>query len=166
MEEDCSFCLYPESLLDVVAGSQQHLDRFTWRHDTVGTQDAKRCILGTTAAFFFFRLSSNFAGWQNFVFFCFSILTVFGGKMTSQDDRKIKISRYGRTSILNKHDTIEQNVKKIEKLDWNTRFYHPAKFELKRIKNAKVVPIMHFFASSQMPTVDSIPNFLQSQFNL
>ena len=27
---------------------------------------------------------------------------------------------------------------------WNTKFYHPAKFELKRIKNAKVVPMMHF----------------------
>ena len=26
----------------------------------------------------------------------------------------------------------------------NTKFYHPAKFELKRIKNAKLVPRMHF----------------------
>ena len=27
---------------------------------------------------------------------------------------------------------------------WNTKFYHPAKFELKQIKNAKEVPRMHF----------------------
>ena len=32
---DCSFCLkYPESLFHVVAGCQQYLDHFTWRHDT------------------------------------------------------------------------------------------------------------------------------------
>ena len=30
---------------------------------------------------------------------------------------------------------------------WNTEFYHPAKFELKRIKNSKVVPRLQFFAS-------------------
>ena len=28
---DCSFCLYPETLLHVV-GCQHYLDRFTWRH--------------------------------------------------------------------------------------------------------------------------------------
>ena len=32
---DCSFCLNPESLLLVVAGCQQYLDRFTWRHDLI-----------------------------------------------------------------------------------------------------------------------------------
>ena len=32
---DCSFCLNPESLLDVVSGCQQYLDRFTWRHDSI-----------------------------------------------------------------------------------------------------------------------------------
>ena len=32
---DCSFCLNPESLLHVVAGCQQYLDRFTWRHDSI-----------------------------------------------------------------------------------------------------------------------------------
>ena len=32
---DCSFCLNPESLLHVVAGCQQYLDRFTWRHDPI-----------------------------------------------------------------------------------------------------------------------------------
>ena len=29
------FCLNPESLLHVVAGCQQYLDRFTWRHDSI-----------------------------------------------------------------------------------------------------------------------------------
>ena len=32
---DCSFCLNPVSLLHVVAGCQQYLDRFTWRHDSI-----------------------------------------------------------------------------------------------------------------------------------
>ena len=32
---DCSFCLNPESLPHVVAGCQQYLDRFTWRHDSI-----------------------------------------------------------------------------------------------------------------------------------
>ena len=32
---DCSFCLNPESLLHAVAGCQQYLDRFTWRHDSI-----------------------------------------------------------------------------------------------------------------------------------
>ena len=31
----CSFCLNPESLLHVVAGCQQYLDHFTWRHDSI-----------------------------------------------------------------------------------------------------------------------------------
>ena len=31
----CIFCLNPESLLHVVAGCQQYLDRFTWRHDSI-----------------------------------------------------------------------------------------------------------------------------------
>ena len=30
-----SFCLNPESLLYNVAGCQHHLDRFTWRHDSI-----------------------------------------------------------------------------------------------------------------------------------
>ena len=32
---DCSFCLNPESLLHIVAGCQQYLDRSTWRHDSI-----------------------------------------------------------------------------------------------------------------------------------
>ena len=32
---DCSFCINPESLLHVVAGCQQYLNRFTWRHDSI-----------------------------------------------------------------------------------------------------------------------------------
>ena len=32
---DCSFCLNPESLLHIVAGCHQYLDRFTWRHDSI-----------------------------------------------------------------------------------------------------------------------------------
>ena len=32
---DCSFCLNPESLLHVVAGCQQYLNRFTWRQDSI-----------------------------------------------------------------------------------------------------------------------------------
>ena len=33
---DCSFCLNPDqSLLHVVAGCQQYLKRFTWRHDSI-----------------------------------------------------------------------------------------------------------------------------------
>ena len=32
---DCSFCRNPESLLHVVAGCQQYLDRFTWGHDSI-----------------------------------------------------------------------------------------------------------------------------------
>ena len=32
---DYSFCLNPESLLHVLAGCQQYLDRFTWRHDSI-----------------------------------------------------------------------------------------------------------------------------------
>ena len=39
---------------------------------------------------------------------------------------------------------------KIEKqktqIFWNTEFYHPAKLELKRIKNAKVVTTLQLFA--------------------
>ena len=37
---DCSFCLNPESL-HVVAGCQQYLDRFTWRHDSILNSIAK-----------------------------------------------------------------------------------------------------------------------------
>ena len=32
---DCTFCLNPESLLHVVAGCQQYLNHFTWRHDSI-----------------------------------------------------------------------------------------------------------------------------------
>ena len=32
---DCSFFLHPESLLHIVAGCQQYLDRFTLRHNTI-----------------------------------------------------------------------------------------------------------------------------------
>ena len=38
---------------------------------------------------------------------------------------------------------------------WNTEFYHPAKFELKGIKNAKVVPRLQVFASCR-PSVLSV----------
>ena len=38
---DCSFFLNPESLLHVVAGCQQYLDRFTWRHDSILNSVAK-----------------------------------------------------------------------------------------------------------------------------
>ena len=31
----CSFCLNPESLLHVVTGCQQYLNRSTWRHDSI-----------------------------------------------------------------------------------------------------------------------------------
>ena len=45
--------------------------------------------------------------------FCFSILTIFGGKMTSQDwqhDKKIKIWQ-NKQIILKRHNFREQNVK-------------------------------------------------------
>ena len=32
---ECSFCLYPETLLHVVAGCQSYLERFTWRHNSI-----------------------------------------------------------------------------------------------------------------------------------
>ena len=32
---DCSFFLNPKSLLRIVAGPQQYLDRFVWRHDSI-----------------------------------------------------------------------------------------------------------------------------------
>ena len=32
---DCSFCFNPLSLYHVVAGCQQYLDRFTWKHDSI-----------------------------------------------------------------------------------------------------------------------------------
>ena len=35
---------------------------------------------------------------------------------------------------------------KKHRIFWNTEFYHPAKFELKRIKNAKVVTTLQLFA--------------------
>ena len=35
---------------------------------------------------------------------------------------------------------------KKHRIFWNTEFYHPAKFELKRIKNAKVVSSLQLFA--------------------
>ena len=38
---DCSFCLNPESLLHFVAGCQQYLDRFTWKHDSILNFTAK-----------------------------------------------------------------------------------------------------------------------------
>ena len=31
----CSFCLCPDTLLHVVAECQSHLQRFTWRHDSI-----------------------------------------------------------------------------------------------------------------------------------
>ena len=31
----CSFCLYPETLLHVVAGCQSYLECFTWRHNSI-----------------------------------------------------------------------------------------------------------------------------------
>jgi len=47
--------------------------------------------------------------------------------------------------------TLKSKNKK-HRIFWNTKFYHPAKFELKRIKNAKVVPTSQYFAS-HTPTV-------------
>ena len=52
-------------------------------------------------------------------------------------------------SILWRHFPSKKKNSKIEKqkkhaIFWNTKFYHPAKFKLKRIKNAKVVPRMRF----------------------
>ena len=49
------------------------------------------------------------------------------------------------------HVTFSKNKKsksenKKHRIFWNTEFYHPAKFELKRIKNAKVVPSLQLFA--------------------
>ena len=38
---DCSFRLNPESLLLVVAGCEQYLDRVTWRHDSIVSFIAK-----------------------------------------------------------------------------------------------------------------------------
>ena len=38
---DCSFCLNPKSLLHAVAGCQQYLNRFTWRHDSILNSIAK-----------------------------------------------------------------------------------------------------------------------------
>ena len=35
---------------------------------------------------------------------------------------------------------------KKHRIFWNTDFYHPAKFELKRVKNAKVVTTLQLFA--------------------
>ena len=32
---DCSFCLRPETLLHVVAGCQQYLERYAWRNDSI-----------------------------------------------------------------------------------------------------------------------------------
>ena len=37
----CSFCLYPETLLHVVAGCQSYLERFTWRHNSILNFPAK-----------------------------------------------------------------------------------------------------------------------------
>ena len=71
--------------------------RELWTVYILGKEDAKCGHLGTTSFAVFVRLSSKFAGWSNFVFqtiafFCFSILTGFGGKITSKDwyDSKIK----------------------------------------------------------------------------
>ena len=44
---------------------------------------------------------------------------------------------------------------KKHRIFWNTKFYHLAKFELKRIKNAKVVATSQYF-SSHTPTVNLI----------
>ena len=35
VKKKCKFCLRPESLLHVVAGCQNYLERFTWRHDSI-----------------------------------------------------------------------------------------------------------------------------------
>ena len=31
----CFFCIDPELLLHIIAGCQQYLDRFTWRHESI-----------------------------------------------------------------------------------------------------------------------------------
>ena len=40
-----------------------------------------------------------------------------------------------------RQNPLKSKIRK-HRIFWNTEFYHPAKFELKRIKNAKVVPSM------------------------
>ena len=52
---------------------------------------------------------------------------------------------------LSRQKTLKSKNKK-HWIFWNTKFYHPAKFELKRIKIAKVVPTSQYFAS-YTPTV-------------
>ena len=47
---------------------------------------------------------------------------------------------------------------------WNTEFYHPAKFELKRIKNAKVVPTLQLFACVLAQRVASWLGWLPTSF--
>ena len=48
------------------------------------------------------------------------------------------------TSFLHQKQLKSKNKK--HRIFWNTEFYHPAKFELKRIKNAKAVPSLQLFA--------------------
>ena len=59
-------------------------------------------------------------------------------------------------------ETLKSKNKK-HRIFWNTTFYHPAKFELKRIKHAKIIPTSQFFGP-YTPTVlctrFSIPNVL------
>ena len=43
------------------------------------------------------------------------------------------------------HQKPLKSKNKKHRIFWNTEFYHPAKFELKRIKNAKVVTTLQLF---------------------
>ena len=58
----CSFCLNPESLLHVVAGCQQYLNRFTWRRDSILNFIAKSLQPAINAHF---SLYADFNGFLN-----------------------------------------------------------------------------------------------------
>ena len=51
---------------------------------------------------------------------------------------------------------------KKQRIFWNTEFYHPAKSELKRIKNAKLVPSLQLFASVLAQRATPVPPKPQS----
>ena len=53
------------------------------------------------------------------------------------------------------HQKPLKSKNKKHRIFWNTEFYHPAKVELKGVKNAKVVPRLQVFASCS-PSVLSV----------
>ena len=84
---------YPKNLSDMWCSTRAEINVLMCEQTRWTNRTPNVACLRTTFAVFI-RLSSKFAGWLNFVFqtvvcfFCFSILTVFGGKMTSQDWQK------------------------------------------------------------------------------